>query len=392
MNGICGQPSAGWSQNADLPLFSASRSADSWEGNGSEEIRVCKECLTGKALTEFYEQPNGHRKICRDCSRLIEQNRAATRKQQKATDAKRYRRENRARELIRLARQRAQKKGLPFSLEEPRIRAAIDAGVCELTGIPFNLDGGKTWDSPSIDRIDPNQGYSLNNVRVVLHCVNVMANVWGSDKIIEIADAIMEARRSPSRKLQAHLESALKRQINLENSPEYALTWSTWDMPSGPPICRLRASARRTSDSASSGWPTPKQTNGTNGIASFQAALREARRKGPNNSLDLIAQLAGWPTPDASAANITDATWRERREAMKAKGINGNGFGLTLGQASQLAGQPTPNLNDQVRLSGPAPPGSPASTAGRGALNPAFSRWLMGFPPEWDDCAPSVMP
>ena len=94
--------------------------------------------------------------------------------------------DRRAQVLISSARIRANRKGLEFDLDNyvDDIQARIDRGYCELTGYPFNLEGGRTFDSPSIDRIDPKKGYVFQNVRVVIHLANAAMGDWG-DKILK---------------------------------------------------------------------------------------------------------------------------------------------------------------------------------------------------------------
>lgn len=96
--------------------------------------------------------------------------------------------EKRAQCLVANARTRARRKGLDFSLDEHvnDLQARIDAGKCELTGYPFSLAPGKPYNSPSLDRIDSNKGYTYENVRVVLHLVNAALGDWGEDILAEV--------------------------------------------------------------------------------------------------------------------------------------------------------------------------------------------------------------
>src|SRR5690606_25587419 len=94
--------------------------------------------------------------------------------------------------------------------------------------------------------------------------------------------------------LQLSLASRLRALMDVDGSPEYELTWKQWDMSSGPPICRLRASARRTSGNGCGGWPTPRTADNPD----FAIVNRE--RSG-GYSLPTVARLvAGWRTPSGS--------------------------------------------------------------------------------------------
>ena len=92
-------------------------------------------------------------------------------------------------------------------------------------------------------------------------------------------------------------------------------------MPSGPPSSRLAASALRTSATACSSWPTPATRDGKGGYLG-------GRMRDEGDTLDVAAQLAAWPTPDASVfGNISDTTLgtAPRRDEGQ---IHGNGNGI----------------------------------------------------------------
>jgi hypothetical protein len=98
---------------------------------------------------------------------------------------------------------------------------------------------------------------------------------------------------STSAALQQYLESRLQAKTASAGSTLYRLTWKQRDTPLQRQICALRASARRTSDSASglSGWPTPQMRDFRSG------GEDRASNPGRSNNLNDFVLTAGWPTP-----------------------------------------------------------------------------------------------
>jgi hypothetical protein len=137
----------------------------------------------------------------------------------------------------------------------------------------------------------------------------------------------------------------------------------------------------------------------------YEKRLNHPARPGRTVSGNLreVVTLTSWPTPNTPSGGPNVKSTPTHTGGMDLEGAvtltswattTTRDYKDTGNLANSMTRKDGKGRNDTIprQAFGLTAIGSPAVTEKPGQLNPAHSRWLMGYPAEWDACAPTAMP
>ena len=93
--------------------------------------------------------------------------------------------------LLYQAKANAKRKNLPYDLDKDWVDS-IWTGRCELTNITFRPSKGwRNMYSPSIDRIVPEKGYTIDNCSFILWGLNTFKELGTDEDMLDIAEMLL---------------------------------------------------------------------------------------------------------------------------------------------------------------------------------------------------------
>lgn len=159
--------------------------------------KLCKVCNEWIDLSEFRIRGNNQKgywenNVCKKCdAKLV--------KDYRLTDI------GIAAEIVRRTKHTSKKESLPFDLDKDWVLDRLNKfeWKCELTELPLqrkrdSLDYKRTgfqWNSISIDRVIPINGYIKNNVRFILNQINVFRQDGGDERMYMLAEILLKNRK-----------------------------------------------------------------------------------------------------------------------------------------------------------------------------------------------------
>lgn len=99
-----------------------------------------------------------------------------------------------ARSLCGSARTFATRNHLDFDLTQEWVQEKIDRGVCEVSGMPFDMKRKGPF-VPSLDRKVPGGPYTQENVQVVVWLYNAAKQNFTHEDVMVLAEALCQQKR-----------------------------------------------------------------------------------------------------------------------------------------------------------------------------------------------------